>query len=133
MKVYIASRWSQRQALHDVRKVLAQYGYQVVSSWIDETDKNDFSSESAFHRRLAIRDLVEITSADVLILDESVELQQGSGGGREVEFGFALGQFQFTKVWIVGEPHNPFHFLAEKVFANWKEVYTWLNEQSQKS
>lgn len=128
MKIYIASRWSQRSYLQGIRQQLNEIQHQVVSSWLDEIDANDFNKDSAFHRRLAIRDLVEISSSDLLILDETTPLSAGSGGGREVEFGFALGQFQFTKVWVVGEPHNPFHYLADRIFTNWDEAIKELSD-----
>ena len=126
MKIYIASRWSQRHYLHDIRSQLSQMQHQVVSSWLDEVDENDFGADHAFHRRLATRDLIEIATADLLLLDESIELSQGSGGGREVEYGFALAQFQFTRCWLIGTPRNPFHYLAEQIFTTWEDCLDYV-------
>jgi hypothetical protein len=126
MKIYIASRWSNRTFLHVIRRRLNKLQHQVVSSWLDEVDTNDFSPDSDFHRRLAIRDMVEISSANLLILDETEPLVALSGGGREVEYGFALGQFQNTATWLVGKPRNPFHFLAGAIYPSWNEVFVAL-------
>lgn len=129
MKVYIAGRWSQRSALHEIRKQLSALQYEVVSSWIDEGDANDFDQAASLQPRLAMRDLVQIAMADILILDETAPLSEGSGGGREVEFGFAIGQFQHKRCWIVGEPRNPFHHLAEHVYPTWEELLLALDTQ----
>lgn len=72
-------------------------------------------STDTFYRKLAIKDLAEIRSADIFVLfTEDVSER----GGKEVEFGFALGRFQGCLLFIVGPKRNVFHQLADATFAN---------------
>ena len=72
-----------------------------------------------WHCKLATKDLTEIRSADLLILDTLGNLVQGAGGGREFEFGFAYGQFHKKLVFLVGKRNNAFHALVDKQFSSW--------------
>lgn len=120
MKIYLAGRISQQQELHEVRKQLWQLGHEVVSTWIDE------GGSKGDRKSLALRDLCQISQADVLILDTTSPLAEDGGGGREFEAGFAIGQFQHKKVWRVGPEKNAFHSLIQKCFNSWNDVYIFL-------
>src|SRR3990167_7149775 len=72
-----------------------------------------------FFKKLAIKDLAEIKSCDLIIVDTQEITPRG---GREVELGFALGQHQSKLIYIVGPKRNIFHELADKQFANWDEL-----------
>lgn len=70
-------------------------------------------STDTFYRKLAIKDLAEIRSADIFVLfTEDVSER----GGKEVEFGFALGRFQGCLLYIVGPKRNVFHQLCDRQF-----------------
>jgi len=75
-------------------------------------------SQDIFWKKLALKDLAEIKSADVLVLDTFVGSERG---GKEVEFGFALGQFQSKLVYIVGPIINVFHSLCDRQFDSWPD------------
>ena len=79
--------------------------------------------EETFFRKLALRDLAEIRSADLIIVDTFDVTERG---GREVEFGFALGRFQGIETWIVGPMRNVFHRLADLVFDDWAQALEFL-------
>jgi hypothetical protein len=80
-------------------------------------------SQETFYRKLALKDLAEIKSADLLICDT---LDVTPRGGREVEFGLALGAFQSKLIWVVGPLRNVFHRLADEHFETWDEVLNRL-------
>jgi hypothetical protein len=123
MKIYIAGRLSQRNELHDIRKRLSNLGYEVVSSWIDETPQPTGIM-------LALRDLVQIAIADVIILDTTSPLSEDGGGGREFEAGFTIGQFQHSRLWRVGPVKNIFHHLAEQSWSSWEDFFLCQLEQN---
>jgi len=133
MKIYIAGRISQRAALHEVRQRIWEVGHEVVSTWIDECPN---WNESLVHGgptyglSLALRDITQISMADVLILDTTSPLSQDGGGGREFEAGFAFGQFQHKQLWRVGPPKNAFHHLAVRSFDHWDAAIKTLKELS---
>lgn len=87
---------------------------------------------AVFNRKLAIKDFTEISAADLLIVDTLEPLQTieatSSGGGREVEVGYALGQFQRKEVWRVGPPRNVFHYLVDRAFEDWDACLLALTE-----
>ena len=83
-------------------------------------------SEDEFKRKLALKDVAEVYSADLLILDN-----RQSSGGKNVEFGIALGQFQKKLVWIVGQSSNVFHYLADQQFTDWEEVFEFMQFEAE--
>ena len=74
--------------------------------------------EHEFMRKLAIKDLTEIRSADLLVVDTFMPSETG---GKEVELGFGLGLFQSKLVYIVGPLRNVFHYLADANFLSWED------------
>ncbi len=129
MKIYIAGRLSQRGELHEIRKKLWQLGHDVVSTWIDEG--GDFSKGDGGltqGKKVAIRDLAQIATADLLILDTTSPISYDGGGGREFEFGFAVAQYQYKQEWRVGPVKNAFHYLVDREFETWKECLIYLKE-----
>lgn len=123
MKVYLAARFEHRETLRPVRDSLWKMGHEVVSSWIDETMKPAEMSQSTFWKKLAIKDLAEIQSADLFVLNTNVGSERG---GKEVEAGFALGQFQSKLFYLVGPVRNVFHTLADRVFPTWAEFLDFV-------
>lgn len=126
MKIYLAGKLSQREDLHEIRRAIWNSGHEVISTWIDEG--GDYSTGTGGEKGLsvAIRDLTQISMADVLILDTTAPLSADGGGGREFEAGFAFGQFQHKEVWRVGPLKNAFHNLAVRSFENWDQCLKYL-------
>jgi hypothetical protein len=80
-------------------------------------------SNPEFMRKLAIKDLAEIQSADILVQDT---FKMSERGGAATEFGLALHGFQNKSVWVVGPQRSVFHFLADKHFRSWVECLSYL-------
>ena len=77
-----------------------------------------------FHKKLALQDLVEAASADLMIQDT---LTDSTTGGLHVEWGIGLGRFQRQLLWVVGPYKNLFHELADEQFEDWEECLEWLS------
>lgn len=123
-RIYIASFFDTRQRLRPVRDELWKMGYEVTSTWLDETAKPAGMSIQEFFKKLAIKDVAEIQKADILIVDT---FDVTPRGGREVEYGVALGQFQSKLLFVVGPKRNIFHELADHQFNGWEECLDYLN------
>ena|SRR3990167_1345825 len=93
-------------------------GHEVVSTWLDEVKRPPSMPESLFWKKLAMKDLAEIRSADLFVLDTHIGSERG---GKEVEFGFALAQFQAMLLYIVGPLRSVFHELCDRRFDTWEE------------
>lgn len=124
MKIYIASFFDTRERLRPHRDALWKMGHEVVSSWLDEVAKPAHMSKDEFWRKLAFKDLAEVRAADMLIIDT---LDVSPRGGREVEFGFALGAFAGKTTVLVGPVRNVFHELADYKFEDWDTALELLD------
>jgi len=69
MKFYLASRWSNRFRLRELRDRLVQHGHLVTSRWIDNPDRPDSKEEiEKFWGQWAAKDIEDMDNADALIL-----------------------------------------------------------------
>jgi len=129
MKVYVGGKLSDRPRLHEIRKRIWEAGHEVVSTWIDEA--GDYSTGYGGEKagKIALRDLCQISSADLFIVDTLSPLSHGGGGGREFELGFAAGQFQHKLLWRVGPINSSFHALVDRAFDNWADALLCLAEE----
>jgi nucleoside 2-deoxyribosyltransferase len=128
MKIYIASRFKDREKLLPIRDKIFAMGHAVVSSWLGEVSKPTQMTRDEFWRKLAQKDFQEISSADILI--RSVH-QVSETGGASQEQGFAYGRHQNTLVWLVGNNGKPrcvFDTLADKHFSTWDECLAELKK-----
>jgi hypothetical protein len=127
MKIYIAARFETRGNLRPYRDQLWELGHEVVSTWLDEVKQPPTMSQDIFWKKLALKDLAEIKAADLLVLDTFIGSERG---GKEVEFGFALGQFQSKLVYIVGPIINVFHSLCDRQFDSWPEFIAAMHSDA---
>ena len=125
MKIYLACKFERRHEMRPVRDLLWEMGHEVVSTWIDEVKRPEAMPIAMFNKKLALKDAAQIESADLFILDTQVDSERG---GKEVEFGLALGRFQRVVIYIVGPARNVFHQLADRRFDTWAECATTLKE-----
>lgn len=116
-RIYIASFFDTRTRLRPVRDELWKMGYEVTSTWLDETAKPAGMSTQEFFKKLAVKDIAEIQKADILAIDT---FDITPRGGREVEYGIALGQFQSKLLYVIGPKRNIFHELADQWFDSWE-------------
>ncbi|KKK68988.1 hypothetical protein LCGC14_2938560 [marine sediment metagenome] len=127
MKVYLAARFERRHEIRPVRDDLWKMGHEVVSTWFDEVARREDMPIDTFYKKLALKDIAQIESADLFILDTEIPSERG---GKEVEYGYAIGQFQRIMVWIVGPARNVFHQLADRRFNTWAECLIVLGEMA---
>jgi hypothetical protein len=105
MKVYVASR--SQAAGRKIRDLVRSAGHEVVSRWLDETGYEGLPADEARRRRVAVDNLDDVRSADLLILRAEPD---GSfvPGGKHVESGAALALG--IPVIVLGPPENVFHW-----------------------
>ena len=100
MKVYIAAPYVRRQAAQWLRGTLETAGVEVTSRWLSELNNNDHAG--------AQMDLDDVDAADAIILYNPPNFHR-EGGGRHVEFGYAIAQGK--RLILVGTPSVIFHYL----------------------
>lgn len=102
MKIYIAGRYALLAQLAEEAKLFKAAGHEVTSSWLDNAE------EGMSFDDIASADLKDVEDADILVLYTEPYGTPVSGGGRHVEFGYAMG---FGKsVYIIGARENVFHW-----------------------
>lgn len=104
MKIYLCAQFKEQPLMRHWRKLLEEAGHSVTSRWlgVDEVDEKSKLALDA-----AKVDLEDIDAAEVVL---SHTLNRGdlfTGGGRHIEFGYALAK---GKCLInVGGYENVFH------------------------
>jgi len=113
LKVYIASRFPDRDDCLYLKGQLEARGYQVTSTWLTPADGNsaNMATLRGKHvecRQRAIKDIEDIKAADVVVLMSPKKAHRNGTGGRHVECGIsiALGK----PIILVGERENVFHY-----------------------
>jgi len=120
MKIYLAARYSRHDEMQGVRDVLRVLGHAVTSRWIDcHTDivgehgvsctPEQLNEDTANCAMLAMHDLSDIDDADTMI--SFTAEQDGTKGGRHVEFGIGLAMGK--RMILVGPRQHVFHTLPE--------------------
>jgi len=126
VKYYIASRFSRRSFLREVRTALVWMGHEVTSTWLDEDlDFNELTEKQK--RAVATRDEHQIRESDVVLLDCEEPLSEGSGGGREYEAGFGKGSGLCLV--RIGPAYNPFHSNADLRFRDWNHFIDYTQKE----
>lgn len=116
MKIYVAASFVSRERLRPIRDKLWAMGHEVVSSWLDEVAKPSPMTQDEFYKKLAMKDIAELMSADMVICDLG---DKSTSGGRDTELGLALGSFAKKQVYLVGTPTSVFHRLVDRVYYTW--------------
>ena len=129
MKIYTAATFTEQNRIRSMKEQLFRLGHSVVATWLDEQIKPEGMTDEQFRRKMAAKDLQEISSADCFILDlekPSVTM------GKMVEAGFALAKH---KLFYVVAPEGTltgghiFMLLADKTFTSWDELLTYFAER----
>src|SRR3990167_4462210 len=121
MKIYVAGSFIDQSILRDEANAIWKAGHVVTGTWLQEISRSPHISSDEHKRKIAIKDLVEAREADLIVLDN-----RRSSGGKNVEWGIAISQFQNKLLVLVGEPSNVFHYLADYTFVTWEEFIAWL-------
>lgn len=124
LKIYIAGKWSSRDYLTTKADQLRARGHDVVARWLSPTLDVELGEWAKLPPHVAVTtaslDLDDIDEAELLILDT---LDESNTGGREVEFGYAIGTGKIVAT--VGPVRNGFHRLAHN-FETWDQVLVEL-------
>lgn len=125
MKLYIASSWSNKEALKPVQDELERRGHTVTARWIKQHDDIP-AGDQAMKRQHAINDINDVEDADALILWANTK---SVTGGMFYEAGYANAA---GKPIIVVEPtasESIFLQLPEHIHCpSWDDCYTLLSE-----
>jgi len=124
MKIYTAATFSEQARIREQKEKLIQLGHIVVSTWLEEPPvRPEGMSEEIFEKKMAMKDLQEVASADCFILDVQ---NPSRTAGKMVETGFALAKHKL--VIVVGEPpaHSIFLNLADMHFNTWDDLFIYL-------
>lgn len=90
IRVYLAAKYGRQAEMREYRRDLQAIGWEVTSSWLDATDRDDPEDIRA-RRPIAIRNLDDVQRAHVLFAFTEHHGAPGAArGGRHVEFGYAL-------------------------------------------
>lgn len=102
LKVYIAGRYSKLTELAEEAKKFKEAGFEITASWLNNAE------EGMSFTDVAVVDLDDVARADILVLYTEPYGTPVPGGGRHVEFGYALALNK--TIVIVGPLENIFHW-----------------------
>src|SRR5437867_12951548 len=85
MNIYLASNMSERKNLRKIRKSIHSLGHTVTSTWLDDGKGDKYFSRKRRLEFLAVRDIRDISYADLVILETRRKTRRG---GREVVWVF---------------------------------------------
>lgn len=119
MRFYLAAKYTSKERIREMRKLVEAKGHTVTSQWLDHDLPETVNDTIRFEQ--ANNDLANIWKADCFILDT---LDESNTGGREVEWGCAITLG--LKVILVGPTRNVFHLLADEHFESWEECLVTL-------
>lgn len=125
ISVYVAAKFTRRLEMREVADRLWKAGFEITSTWLQEVARLPWMTHGEFWRKLAIKDLCEVAAADIILLDTHMP---SNTGGKENEYGFALGQWHHKLLFIVGPKRNVFHELCDRQFDTWDECIVWMVE-----
>lgn len=121
MRIYVAGTFGDQADLRLEASRLWDLGHEITGTWLHEVKKPEHMPDSVFRKKLAIKDLCEVARADLIILDN-----RQKSGGKNTEWGFALGEFQHKQLFLVGESTSIFHDLADLAFDNWDDCIEFM-------
>ena len=115
-RLYLAAPFSDREKMEAVADFLAALGYVITASWV-------YGGEDGLTReQIATLDLEDVDACDALVSFTFPRGTLTSGGGRHVEFGYALARGK--RCIVIGTRENVFHHApGVEVYADLK---AWL-------
>lgn len=125
-RLYLAAKFERRLIIRDKADELWKAGYEILSTWIYESAKPPWMSHQEFFRKLAMKDLTEVSAADCIILDTAEDSERG---GKEAEWGYGVGQWHKKLLIVVGPKRSVFHELCDYHFPDWETGMGFLREE----
>ena len=118
---YIAARYPRKEEMEGVSlRLEKELGWSSKSSWVKG------SEEGLTRKEIAMIDLVDVKESDIMILFTNPKGEPHPGGGRFVEFGYALALG--LKCYVIGNYENVFcHHPLVKVYPNVDDfILDWI-------
>ena len=120
MRVYLAAPFSQRAHMECVADYLKAQGIEVTARWV-------YGGEEGLNlQQIAILDLEDVDAADTVVSFIQPRGTYTTGGGRHVEFGYALAKGK-KLVTIGAEWENIFHHHPS--VKNYPSIREWLSNE----
>ncbi len=92
-KIYLADKFAHREKMRHVANQLRDAGHEITSQWIDIGDGTTEENVTDEVRvRGAVMDLDDVLCADTLLAFSYPRALPSTGGGRHVEFGYAIAK-----------------------------------------
>lgn len=111
LKVYLASRWEDRDEIITYRDFLVKNAnIESTGRWLTPSHprlKNKVANDVKTGTLVQARDIEDILSADVVVVFSPKKAHGNGTGGRHVECGIAIGTNK--PIFIVGVRENVFH------------------------
>lgn len=104
-KIYLAARYARREEMEVVADKLSDAGFGITSHWVYGAE------EGLTYEDIAVMDIDDVTSADVILSFTEPYGTPHVGGGRHVEFGYGLALGK--EMAIVGYTENVFHYYPD--------------------
>lgn len=101
IKLYLAARFGRRAEMEQIADRLKSLGFDITARWV-------YGGEDGLTRaQIAMLDLEDVDRADVVVSFTHPRGTLTSGGGRHVEYGYALAKNKGLV--IIGARENVFH------------------------
>lgn len=112
MNLYLASGYSWRPNLLNLKQLLEAQGHVVVSRWLRFIERPERYSHDwqEFALMVARENLEDLQRTEGLIVD-SRGIRKENNGGVHTELGFALARN--LPIFLIGERGNTFHWLPQ--------------------
>lgn len=116
MKIYLAAPFADRRKMELVAISLAARGHTITARWV-------YGGEDGLTREdIAKLDLDDVDAADTVVSFTFPRGTPSTGGGRHVEFGYALARGK--RLVVIGHRENVFHYFpGVEVYPN---LDAWL-------
>lgn len=106
MKFYVAGRFSEKEKVKEINKLILDEGFELSGDWTDHIGSDDYGKTAERSREYAIEDIEAVKDCDVFAL----LLNEKGGTGSSTELGVALALDK--KIYLVGDhiANNMFNF-----------------------
>lgn len=121
MKIYLASMFSRREEMEGHADRLKEVGHEITARWV-------YGGEEGLSlQQIALLDLEDIDKADMVLSFTHPKGTMTKGGGRHVEFGYALARGK--QVALIGDRENVFH--DHPSVLTYPSLEIWIDETAQ--
>lgn len=108
MKIYIASRTSEREGVRRLNQILSDKGFEILD-WTGHKNTKPYEENKSLAKEYSLEDAQMVKDCDIFILLTS----EFPGSGSTTEFGMALFSYELFKkpnIYVVGKNINNIFF-----------------------